>query len=168
MVDNIPFAIVALFLSVINARPALPTVVVSFPTSVTVFPKTRITGPTAATSNAILITVSCCFLFKELNLSARFWIYCVAFFTYGVSLSPKFIAMLSTVDFKIVNAPFRLFCETSYILPHAFFPSVILLLSFFQSLSEAFTIASNPDIPVLPASDAAYCAFCASVNPLNF
>ena len=64
MVDNIPFATTALFLRVINARPAFPTVV-------TIFPKIKIVGPTAAATSATLITVSCCFLFKELNLSAR-------------------------------------------------------------------------------------------------
>ena len=45
-------------------------------------------------------------------------------------------------------------------------PSALLICSAREakSLSDAFTIASNPDIPSCPAKEAASCVFCASDN----
>ena len=75
--------------------------------------------------------------------------------------------MLSNVDFKIVNCPFKLLFATSYILLHAPVDCLTADVSFLKSLSELFTTASIPDIPAFPAITDAYCDFSASVKPEN-
>ena len=139
--------------------------VIMVPTAEIVLPIRISTGPSAATSRAMIMITR----FTPSGMAFRtFTIPCspaTILRTAGISRSPKEIASSCSWDFRIVICPSRLSCIVSAM----FFAASLQLLTAPDTLlissGAAFIRARKPDMAFFPTSASALFAFSASVIP---